>query len=146
MTFKKILCPIDFSDGAQEAMRIATQLAKETSAELVLIHVWQPPFSYAPEAALSPDLSEVVHQNAEQNLAKKRAEAEALCGARVGAILLMGTPWDRIVETTKKDQSFDLLVIGTHGRTGLKRVLLGSVSEQVVRHASCPVLVVRDRS
>jgi universal stress protein A len=144
MTFKKILCPIDFSEGAQEAMRVAAQLAKETSAELVLIHVWQPPYTYTSKAAFSPDLSEVMHQSAEQSLATKRAEAEALCGARVGAILLMGTPWDRIVEATKKDPSFDLLVIGTHGRTGIKRVLLGSVAEQVIRHASCPVLVVRD--
>lgn len=144
MTFKKILCPIDFSDGSKEALRVSSQLAKESGAELVLIHVWQPPYTVAPEAVLAPDLSEVVHRNAEEKLAEKRAEAETLTGRSVGSILRMGTPWDRIVETTQKDRSFDLVVIGTHGRTGIKRVLLGSVAEQVVRHASCPVLVVRD--
>ena len=56
-----------------------------------------------------------------------------------------GTPWNETVAIAKRDPSIDLIVMGTHGRTGLKHALLGSVAEKVVRHAPCPVLVARDR-
>jgi nucleotide-binding universal stress UspA family protein len=63
----------------------------------------------------------------------------------VSTTILTGTPWHEVVELLRKDESFDLVMVGTHGHTGLKHVLLGSVAERIVRHAPCPVLVVRTR-
>ena len=79
---------------------------------------------------------------AEQTLADWRHEAEQLAGRSVNAINLEGVPWDRIVKLVREG-GYDLLVLSTHGRTGLKHALIGSVAEKIVRHASCPVFVVR---
>jgi len=145
MTFKRILCPIDFSDSSRTAMQVAAQLSKEGNGELILIHVWHPPYTFGPEAVFTPDLIATMKRDAEQGLLKWKIEAEGLRGSRVTAILEMGPPWDLVIEAAKKDPVIDLIVIGTHGRTGLKRVLLGSVAEKIVRHAPCPVLVARSR-
>jgi nucleotide-binding universal stress UspA family protein len=78
-------------------------------------------------------------------LAKSKTEAQQLGVKEVATRLLTGVPWDEIVSAARSDSAVDLIVIGTHGRTGLAHVLLGSVAEKVVRHAPCPVLVVRGR-
>jgi len=64
-------------------------------------------------------------------------------GAQVTTLALSGAPWDQIVSAARKDPAIDLIVLGTHGRTGLARLLMGSTAEQVVRKASCPVLTVK---
>jgi len=146
MSWKKILCPVDFSEGAGQAQSVAVSMAKEAGAELVLTYVWQPPmYTMGEGILLAPDLITDLIADAEANLANRKATVEAQ-GIRVSTLLLTGAPWNEIVEAVARDPAIDLVVMGTHGRTGLRHALLGSVAEQVVRRAACPVLVVRTRS
>ena len=144
--WKKIMCPIDFSSGAREALQLASGMCAVDGAELVLLHVWQPPVYLLGEGiGLSADLVQSVVNEAESNLAIWKKEAEKLGVRKVTPVFATGTPWNETVAIAKRDPSIDLIVMGTHGRTGLKHALLGSVAEKVVRHAPCPVLVARDR-
>jgi nucleotide-binding universal stress UspA family protein len=139
----RILCPTDFSSGSQQALRVATRIAKETNAELVLIHVWYtPPMAFVGDHTFSRPAIQQIVDDAQQGLDAAAREASAADAQRVAFKMLNGAPWAEIVSLLEKD-AFDLCVIGTHGRTGLGRILLGSVAEKVVRHAPCSVLVVR---
>jgi len=141
MTFKKILCPTDFSSGSRQALRVAARLACESGAELELVHVWYLPTpAFAIDYAFPADVIQRASDDAERALADALREAKALGVEHVTAKQLDGPPWSAIVDAA---EGFDLIVIGTHGRTGLARVLLGSVAEKVIRHAACSVLAVR---
>ena len=146
MLFQKILCPVDFSEPSHFAMRKAAQLAIDCQAALVVVHVW--------ESAFHPQLSKELIQNEllapvleeqQAELEKVEREVAALGAKRVETKLLYGVPWHAIVQETRDDPTYDLVVMGTHGRTGIKHVLLGSVAERVARHANCPVLLVRPK-
>lgn len=146
MPFAKILCPVDFSEPSRLALKTAARLAQDDNAELVVAHAW--------EAPLHPQYSELMLQNEmlaptreaeEDALAALKREVEDLGATRVRTKLLFGVPWHAIAEETREDPDIDLVVMGTHGRTGIKHVLLGSVAERVARHASCPVLLVRPK-
>jgi universal stress protein A len=146
MRFQKILAAVDFSPPSREAMRTAATLAAESGAQLTLAHFWQVPLIGA-ELPTPAQYIDDIRISAEQQLGDWTAEAERLAGKPVAGkpvamVLGMGEAWDEIVKLCKRD-SYDLVVVGTHGRTGLKAVLLGSVAEKVVRHAPCAVLVVR---
>lgn len=144
MSFKKILCPIDFSPASQHAMRVAVRLAAASDAELVLTHVWYlPPLAYGGEYPIAPGAVQILVEDNERGLTEAAAEAAQLGARRVTTKLLTGVPWDQIVDALRGDAAIDLVVMGTQGRTGLERILLGSVAENVVRHAPCPVLVTR---
>jgi nucleotide-binding universal stress UspA family protein len=143
MSFRKILCPIDFSAGSQRAMQAAVRLTEEAGAELVLLHAWHVSASVFPaEYPLPPPILQHMSDDARKGLDGAVRDATALGAKRVTSTLLRGVPWVAITETLE-DPGFDLVVIGTHGRTGLSRILLGSVAEKVIRHAPCSVLVVR---
>lgn len=144
MAFQKILCPIDFSAGSDHALRVAARLATRWNAELVIVHALYPQV-YASEYAYPPAVFEQMIEDAERGLAAAERDAKGLGATRVTTKLLRGNPWQAIVEALREDTAFDLVVIGTHGRTGLSRVLLGSVAEKIVRHAPCPVLTTRER-
>jgi nucleotide-binding universal stress UspA family protein len=145
MTLHKILCPIDFSAGSQRALEVAAGLARRTAAELVLAHVWYvPPAVYGSPYPVAPDTMEDLADDNRRGLADAVREASRLGAERVTASFTVGIPWEQIVELLRNDAAFDLAVLGTHGRTGLGRFLLGSVTEKVVRHAPCSVLAVRD--
>jgi nucleotide-binding universal stress UspA family protein len=145
MIFRKILCPIDFSPGSRRAMQAAIRLANESGAELVLVHAWHlPPILYL-EHLVPGDAIQQMSDDATRMLDAALAEARDLVTARVTAKLLTGVPWMSIVEATE-DPAIDLVVIGTHGRTGLSRVLVGSVAEKVIRHAPCSVMAIRPDS
>jgi len=144
MGFHKILCPVDFSPGSRAALREAAELARESGASLELVCVsevtaWQSmvDFQLVPEVIQQATFSE------ESELAKWKAEAAQLGVKDVSSRRLVGVPWDQIVAAARDDRAIDLIVMGTHGRTGLGRALLGSVAEKTVRHAPCAVLVVR---
>lgn len=146
MTFQKILCPIDFSAESDYALRVAVRLATRANAELVVGHTW-----YAGEYALGEYTfpSRVVEQmieDEERGLAAAIRDAKSLGATRVTSHLMTGYPWQQIVDTLRNDAAFDLVVMGTRGRTGLSRVVLGSVAEKVIRHAPCPVLATRERT
>jgi nucleotide-binding universal stress UspA family protein len=145
MWFKKLLCAVDFSPPSRIALDTATAMAADSGAELVLVHVVQPSAYFygmpVPTAGLTADLT----REAERRLEEWRQFPLAAGAKRTSSRILTGVPWHEIVEMARKDEAFDLVVLGTHGHTGLKHVLLGSVAEKVVRHAPCPVLVVRTR-
>ncbi|HEY5934864.1 MAG TPA: universal stress protein [Kofleriaceae bacterium] len=144
MAFKKILCPTDFSAGSKHAMRVAIRLANASDAEIVLAHAWHlPVLAVTSEFPLPADTIQQMIADEQRGLEGVVREARELGAKRVSGVFLTGLPWHEIVDTVKNDKAFELIVIGTHGRTGLKRVLLGSVAENVVRHAPCPVLATR---
>ena len=144
MTFTKILCPTDFSPGSQQALRAAIRLANRDRAELVLAHAWYvPPIAFAGEFAFSPEVITELNEGAKAALdAAARAAAE-LGATRLTPRLIDGMPRHQIPALLEQDPAFDLVVMGTHGRTGLGRILLGSIAESIVRHAPCSVLTVR---
>jgi nucleotide-binding universal stress UspA family protein len=141
---ERILVPTDFSVCAEGAFNLAQSLAAPLGAELVLLHVLveAPPFS---EGLFSSErVREVyaaVRRWAEAELVKWADTARA-AGLKVRTDLRVGAPFREIVTTAAEEQA-DLLVMGTHGRSGLGRFLLGSVADRVIRLAPCPVLTVR---
>lgn len=142
MRFKKILCPTDFSDDAREALRVALDFARESKGEVAILHVHQVPGVGFSEGVVAPDFVAAASEQAEEQLQAWRKEAEGTGSARVTAEKVMGAPWEEIVRVAREG-NYGLIVVATHGRTGIKRALLGSVAEKVVRHAPCPVLIVR---
>ena len=143
--WKRICCPIDFSDASRAAMEVAADLARRTGAELVLLHAYPIPGYTFPDGSVvaSPRMMQDLADQAERHLEEWRAQAVQLVGApRVGTQKAVGEPAAEIVSFAKTG-GVDLLVVGTHGRTGLEHALMGSVAERVVRRAHCPVLTVR---
>jgi nucleotide-binding universal stress UspA family protein len=142
MTPRKILCPIDFSAGSQHAFRVAARLAGDTGTELLLVHAWfLPPIAAGGDMPLPAAAIQGLVDDAERGLAELIPEAKSLGVEHVSSQLVSGPPWERIIGLAEPE---DLIVMGTHGRTGIRRFLLGSVAEKVVRHAPCSVLVARD--
>jgi nucleotide-binding universal stress UspA family protein len=143
MRFRKILCPIDFSPGSRHAMRVAIRLANEADAELVLAHAWHvPPVTFSGEYPFSAGMMQELQDSAQRGLDDAVRDATELGARRLGAKLLAGMPRHELVELLEHDAAFDLVVMGTHGHTGLARVLLGSLAESIVRRAPCSVLAV----
>jgi universal stress protein A len=141
---KRILVPLDFSDCSKKALRYALALARQHSAALDLVYVVPAP-SYA-SGEYGPidygNLQQELEEGAAKELRKTIAE-EIVDSVPAGPIIRTGAAGREIIDLARSLPS-DLIVISTHGRSGLKHVLLGSVAEQVVRHAPCPVLVVRE--
>ena len=138
---RSILCPVDFSGASEGALRAAASLAARDGASLTLLHVDHVPGSSIPEALLEAPAT--VSNDAEapdaRPLAGWKERAERLGAPRVEVRHSIGDPATEIVEAARE---FDLVVMGTHGRTGAARVIAGSVAEEVVRSASCPVLTI----
>ena len=142
MRYAKILCPVDFSEASHEALVAAADLARTHESLLTLVHVYElSPFAF-PEIALRPEIVDDLIKTSVTSLNRWAKEAEGLGARRVETTSLEGIPWNAIVKLAREGQA-DLVVMSTHGRTGLRHALVGSVAERVVRHAPCPVLVVR---
>ena len=139
---KKILVPIDFSECSQKALQYAAAFARQFEGELTLLYVVQVNYYAGDFGSVDVSLLESeMRANGEKQLADLAARelgdaTPSKCLVRSGRIV------SEIVEVAKKSDS-DLIILSTHGHTGLKHVLLGSVAENVVRHAPCPVLIVR---
>lgn len=139
----KILVPVDFSECSKKALQYAIPFAKQFNASLTLLHVVHINYGYGEFAAIDyPLLEKQIREGSEKQLAEL---AEKDIGQTVAAETLVctGVAAREIVETARS-LDFDLIIISTHGHTGLKHVVLGSTTENVVRHAPCPVLVVRE--
>jgi nucleotide-binding universal stress UspA family protein len=148
MHWTKICCAVDFSPCSQSAVQeAATLAAARTDAMLTVVHVYSPPrpATLSADMLASPpvDVEAAIIRDLEGRMAKVRAEAEAIAGKqRVETLLLAGNPAEEIARLAQ-DGGYDLVVVGTHGRTGVRRLVLGSVAEHVVRTAPVSVLVVR---
>lgn len=145
---RKVLCPTDCSDASRPALEYAHFIAKTFGSELHLLHVWHV------SRELRPDLSVWVDAHGQKPIATFVAEEAAVEANRfvkgmapeirgtAKLHLQEGEPWKAICDGAEQG-AFDLIVMGTHGRTGVAHLALGSVAEKVVRHARCPVLTVR---
>jgi nucleotide-binding universal stress UspA family protein len=149
MKTRRILHPSDFSSASRAAFARAVAMAKAERAQLLLVHVMTPaiPPLGMGDGYVSPKLYDEMERSmrahGQQQIDKLMAKAQA-AKVRVRGLLLEGTPADRIVRAARSYHA-DVIVIGTHGRTGLARVFLGSVAERVVGTAPCPVLTVRGK-
>lgn len=143
MTPKNILVPTDLSEGAEVALDYACELAAKLEATVHLVHVISIPSLGIPELGVAVT-STMIDQLISENQTAIDALADAHRGkATIGEVLLKtGDPRD-VIDQTADQLGIDLIVMGTHGRRGLSRALLGSVAETVVRSAPCPVLTVR---
>lgn len=139
---KTILVPTDFGTSSDHAIAYATDLAKALGAELVIMHAWEIPILGFPDGAFiaSAELATRVLEAAQQGLndAMKLVEGK---GVSSRGLLKQGPTWQMIIDTSKEVKA-GMIVMGTHGRHGLPRALLGSVAEKVVRTAHTPVLTV----
>jgi len=139
---KRILVPLDFSDPSKRALRLAADWAQLFGAHVYLLHVIEvTPFlsglEEVPLAVSEHDLA----QTAKATLAGL-ASSELPAETKVVVLIRRGKAYDQIV-TAARSLKIDLIIIATHGRTGLDKMLLGSTAERVVRYAPCPVLTVR---
>jgi nucleotide-binding universal stress UspA family protein len=140
----KILCPVDFSESSETALAHAAGLAERFDAELVVMHVVEPvlyPVAYG-LPPVAPVNYEETAKSAAESVLTPLVEPLARRGLRARTLVESGTASMRICDVAR-EQAFDLVVLATHGYTGLKHVLLGSTAERVVRHCDCPVLTVK---
>lgn len=144
-TIKKILAPTDFSESARESIAYAVDLAEKFGASVTLLHAYQTPAYLLPEGSIlaGSDLIVDIMNRAADALADARIEVQGKAPkVAIDTLLVEGLPFVQVVNAAA-DGNYDLIVMGTHGRTGIRHVLLGSVAERVVRRAPCPVLTVR---
>lgn len=143
---RRILLPTDFSGCANYAFPYAAAIARATHARIVCVHVVEPvvpAVGYSGLADPMPmaDMSEQLEDSAERELPRV-TDCEELTGLEVEEVIVHGDAAAEIVRVAD-EQEADLIIISSHGRTGLGRMIFGSTAEAVVRHASCPVLVVK---
>jgi nucleotide-binding universal stress UspA family protein len=142
--FDKILTAIDFSPNSEHAFEYALTLAKQFQAELTIMHVINEPVDlrgfYVPHISFE-QLEKEIEEGAEKMM-------EKFCQARMGGFsnyqtaIVSGIPYEEIIRKADESGS-SLIVLGTHGRTGLDHIIFGSTAERVVRSSSCPVLTIR---
>lgn len=142
-TIKKILVPVDFSAASLAGLEFAADLARTLRASLEVLHVVEIA-TYAPMMGVSVDLRRLREGHEQAALARleKLAAALGTRGVRCGAAIKIGIAPYAIVDEAERSGA-DLVVMATHGRHGVERLLIGSVAERVVRAAGCPVLTVR---
>ena len=144
---RRILHPTDFSTASLAAYKRAVDMAKANRAELLLVHVLAPAIPMMADGYLSPkvyeDMESASRAYGQKHLAALVRKAKQ-AGVRVKGLLLEGIPHERIA-TAARSKKADLLVIGTHGRTGFAKLFLGSVASRILAVAPCPVLTVRGK-
>jgi nucleotide-binding universal stress UspA family protein len=161
LDFKRILCPVDLSGFSLEALKLAVSLAENSGATLYLLHVIDNPFDELYMTSITeadPALIEMYQGEPRKRAKILRAtvqHSEVLVKQfchdlvqelpKVRYLVATGDPFDKILDIAE-GRRIDLIVLATHGRTGVKRLLIGNVAEKVVRHAACPVLTVKPRA
>ena len=146
MQVRLILLPTDFSECGNYALAYATSLARTFGSSILCVHVIEPMvptvgYSGMTEPLPIADISDQLEDSAEREL-PKLAECEECAGLEVEELIVHGEAASEIVRVAN-ERKVDLIVVSSHGRTGLGRILFGSTAEAVVRHAPCPVLVVK---
>ena len=145
ITFRKILYPTDFSESSLEALKYAVKFARDFKARLILMHVVNEQiFSEGlslPRLAGPEALGEELATEAGRQM-RTLIPADVRAGLDVEHVILRGMPFLEIIRYAKANE-VDLIVIGTHGRSGMEHIIFGSTAEKVVRKAPCPVLSVK---
>jgi nucleotide-binding universal stress UspA family protein len=146
VVFKQIVCAVDFSDCSLAALKYALSLAQEADAQLTVVHVLTS--QLVPDAVLADQhLSVLAYQRRREDEAQRRIDeavpATATAYCRVESTIVRGKPWREIIGIATAQQS-DLIVLGVHGRAAVDLMFFGSTAHQVVRHAPCPVLTLRN--
>ncbi len=142
INLKKILCPIDHSDGSKEALKYAVSFAMKNEAKLYLLHVID---IRSFDESIDTMAAQIPNDETIKQLKTKLLECipeEIRSDMQIEALVVQGVPFAEIISIAKGN-NVDMIVMGTHGRTGLAHIMIGSVSEKVVRKAHCPVLTVR---
>src|SRR5438552_15883006 len=138
MKAKKILFPTDFSSLSDAPLKYATALARDMGATLLLVHVEEPPLAYGGGemyyGTIEPD------HDALRKMLENVKPTDGVVPCK--RLLVTGSPADAIVDVATAE-AVDLIIMGTHGRTGLVRLLMGSIAEAVMRRAPCPVLILK---
>jgi nucleotide-binding universal stress UspA family protein len=142
---KKVLVPIDFSDYSKNALKYAVNFSMQFNAEMILIYVIEPVI-YPPDFSMGqialPSVNTEWDIKAKEEL-NKLAKSEIPSSIKVTTVLKTGKPFVEIIETAAEND-VDLIIIATHGHTGVEHILFGSTAEKVVRKAPCPVLTLRE--
>jgi len=144
LEWKKILCPVDFSPASRETLDVAMDLARRFGSALTLFHAYPLPGYTLPEGTVLPR-PQMLQELAEQTDRHLAEWKDLACGRGVASVETaksVGEPAAEIVEFAQQG-GFDLIVMSTHGRTGIAHALLGSVAERVVRRSPVPVLTIR---
>lgn len=137
---KKILYATDFSDASLAALPLVSTLARKYGSRVFVVNVWTP----VPYAMVSPEAAAVLQHEEELRVrarVRDLAKAQDLAGLSTTAIVRSGLPTEELGRFVR-EQKIDLAILGTHGRTGMKHLLMGSVAEELFRHLPCPVLTV----
>ena len=161
LEFKRILCPVDLSEFSLDALRLAVQVAESSGATLDILHVIHNPFdelymtaiaetdpalidAYAMEPLKRAKILRATEEQSEV-LLKQFCRDTVKHHPKVRYHIRNGDPFEAILDGAE-DFMTDLIVLATHGRTGVKRLVIGNVAEKVVRHAACPVLTVKPKA
>ncbi len=143
--FKHLLVPTDFGDASERALDVAIEIATKFDATITLLHAtWLPPYYYSAYAEGLAWPTDELEGAAGRELAAAVSRARARY-PKVAGKLVPGEPWERILEAAQEDEA-DLIVMGTHGRRGVARAVLGSVAEKTVRMSPIPVLTISDEA
>jgi nucleotide-binding universal stress UspA family protein len=142
-TVPKMLVPIDFSSGSDSSVAYATALAQSLRSVVTLFHVYE---SSDAMSSIVPGADQMVDDEHDRALAREwleglRTRTTTDRAVEMRVVVVSGSPAQEVISLARKS-SYDMIVMGTHGRTGLQHVLMGSVAEAVVRRASCPVLTI----
>ena len=141
---KKILVPIDFSEYSKNALKYSVTFAKQFGAELVLVYVVEPPI-YPADFSFGqmhlPNIENELRSHGKQEL-DRLAQIQIAGQVRARTLICTGKPFIEIIKTARVE-NVDLIIIATHGHTGVEHILFGGTAEKIVRKAPCPVLVVR---
>jgi universal stress protein A len=146
VTINRILVPIDFSSYSKEALQYAVPFARKFKAELILLHVVEPaiyPADFNFGQVGIPSIEDELRGKAVEEL-NKLVEKETKRRARSSIMVRVGKPFIEIINAAK-EENIDLIIMATHGHSGIEQILFGSTAERVVRKSHCPVLTVRTR-
>jgi len=144
VNLRRIVVPQDFSDYSLHALKYAVTLAGLFNSELIILHVVEPivyPADFSFGQVSIPAMEEEIRKHSEEQL-NELVTKEIPSSIKVTSIIKVGKPFIEIIEVAKTENA-DLIVISSHGRTGMDHVLFGSTADKVVRKAPCPVLTVR---
>jgi len=143
--FNKILCPVDFSEFTDEILEYAVNIAKRFDSELHMIHVIPNLNYFTPyESFLTPENLVAIERNIEGEVGKDFDKVTKKLDLPFKQVIKTGVTFVEIIDYVK-EHGIDLVVMGTHGRSGIEHILIGSVAEKVVRKSPCPVLTVRPK-